>query len=186
MKSPRTGKQTAFLVFTTLADIGSFFMAVFYVAYVVLMILLDVGPLWLNGIMIGITVLYAVFVIVKIAYLNRVMQRAGRVKTIVRLSSKYTRYVLRVINAAFVVLTLVGTQFWENIDFSHVIAIIGIVVMSVSLFLSIVFDIWSFIIKHGVKQIIAVSTANSRAGSGSPQIEADNSQVVEAYGEEVK
>jgi len=187
MKTPRTKRQQAFLVFTTLADIGSLFMAFFYIAYVCLMIILEVGPLWLNGIMIGITVLYSWFVFFKIIYLNRVMQRAGRVKLIVRLSSKYTRYVLRVINAAFVVLTLVGTQFWENVNFGHVIAIVGIVVMCISLFLSIIWDIWSALIKHGVKQIVAVA-ANARTNGGRAQIETsvEDGQTVKAYGEEVK
>ena len=150
--------------------------------YVVLMMILEVGPLWLNLIMVGITVLYSWFVLFKIIYLNRVVQRAGRVKKIVKLSSKYTKFVLRVINAAFVVLTLVGTQFWEQVNFGHIIAIIGIVVMCISLFISVILDIWSFTIKYGVKQIVD-ATKTARAGN-KPQL--DNGLVVEAYGEEVK
>jgi hypothetical protein len=184
MKTQRTKKQKVFLVFTTLADVGSLFMSFFYIAYVCLMMILDVGPLWLNLIMVGITVLYCWFVFFKIIYLNRIMQRVGRVKRIVKMSSKYTKYVLRVINAAFVVLTLVGTQFWESVDFSHVIAIIGIVVMCISLFFSIIWDIWNLLIRLGVKKILG-ATASAR---GAPQIETSvqDEQTVKAYGEEVK
>jgi len=182
MKTPRTKKQTAFLALATLTDIGSLIMSLFYIAYVGLMMLLEIGPLWLNLIMVGITVLYSWFVLFKIIYLNRVVQRAGRVKKIVKLSSKYTKFVLRVINAAFVVLTLVGTQFWEQVNFGHIIAIIGIVVMCISLFISVILDIWSFTIKYGVKQIVD-ATKTARAGN-KPQL--DNGLVVEAYGEEVK
>jgi len=164
---------------TTLADVGGLIMALFYIAYVGLMILLKVGPLWLNLTMVGITVLYSWFVFFKIIYLNRVMQRAGRVKRIVKMSSKYTKFVLRIINAAFVILTLVGTQFWESVNFGHVIAIIGIVIMCISLFLSIVWDIWNFVIRFGVKQVMVAAKANRN-----PQIA--DTQVVDTYGEEVR
>jgi len=178
-KKKITRKEALFII-TTLADIGSLFMAFFYIVYVALMMILGVGPIWLNSIMIGITVLYCWFVFFKIIYLNRVMQRAGRVKRIVKMSSKYTRFVLRIINAVFVILTLVGTQFWENVDFRHVLAIIGIVVMCISLFLSIVLDIWSFMIRLGLKHLVATRAMNKQQ-----QLGVENEQVAEAYGEEV-
>jgi len=178
MTIQRTKKQKAFLALATLTDIGSLIMSFFYIAYVVLMIILKVGPGWLNGVMVAITVLYSWFVLFKIVYLNRVMQRAGRVKRIVKMSSKYTKFVLRVINAAFVILTLIGTRFWDSVEIGHIIAIIGIVVMSLSLALSIFLDVVGFVIRWNVKRIIS-----TRAGN---KAQIEDPQVIEAYGEVVK
>jgi len=178
MKKPKMSKQQAFFIFATVADIGSLFMTIFYIAYVSLMMALDVGELWLNLTMVVITVLYSWFVLFKIIYLNRVLQKAGRVKRVVKMSQKYTRFFLRIINAAFVVLALIGTQFWESVNFSHIIAIVGIVVMSISLFLSIIWDIFTFMIRHSIKQVVA-----TRAGS---RVQVADPQIVETTGEEVK
>jgi len=181
MKTQRTKKQQAFLVIATLADIGSIIMALFYIAYSGLMMLVF-GMSVLKWIMVGLTVLYIWFVIFKIAYLNRVMQRAGRMKKIVKLSSKYMKFVMRIINAVFVVLSIIGAP--DTLGWGGVVAIIGIVFMCISLFISIIWDIWSFMLMFGVKQVI-VATKAARAGN-SPQIDTGASDVVEAYGEEVK
>jgi len=176
MKKPKISKEKAFFVFATLADIGSLFMALFYISYVVLMMLLKVGPLWLNLTMVGITVLYSWFVLFKLVYLNKIMQRAGRVKRIVKMSQKYTRFVLRIINAAFVILSIIGAG--EAIGVGSVIAIVGIVFMCISLFVSIVWDIMTFVIRHSIKQVVT-----ARAG-GRTQVA--DPQIVETTGEEVR
>jgi len=174
MTAPKTSKQKAVFVITTLADVGSIFMSLFYIAFVGLMMLLDVGLFWVNCVMVGITALYIGFVFFKLVYLNRVMQRTARMKRIVKISQKYTKFALRIIGAAFVVLSIIG----NTIGVRSAIAIFGIVFMCISLAVSIFVDIVSLAIRWNVKQVLA-----SRAGN---KQQLPDTQYVEAYGEEVK
>lgn len=143
-KTPQFSKQKAFMFFTTVADVGALFVALIYVAYVaLLMVVLDKFT-WLNWAMLGITVAYIGFFIFKIFYLNKTMQQTGRIKRTVKLANKYTKLGMRFINATFVILSLIGTQ----LNDSHTLALVGVLIVGVTFIITILWDIGNFVLRR--------------------------------------
>ena len=57
-------------IFDTVADVGSIVMASIYFIYVGLLLMFGLGVLWLNYVMLGITLLYLIFFIIKMFTFN--------------------------------------------------------------------------------------------------------------------
>jgi len=143
-------KQKAFMFFATVADVGSLFMAMIYIAYVGLMMIMGLGVEWLNWVMFFITIAYIGFFFFKIFYLNKTMMQTGRMKRIVKMSNKYTKLGMRLINAAFVILSLIGVQLGE----SHTFALIGLLIVGITFVVSILWDIGNFIVRRKVQDFL--------------------------------
>ena len=147
-KGSVAAKRKAFMFFTTVADIGSLFVAFIYITYVILLMVLGLGVVWLNWVMLSITLLYIGFFFYKIFYLNKVMEHTGKMKRIVKRANKYTKLGMRIINAMFVALSLVGVQLGE----SHVVALIGILVVGVTFIVSILWDLGNFFVRKKIQE----------------------------------
>jgi len=139
-------KKKFALVFTTIGDVGGLIVSLIYVAFVALSMIVDFGEPWLNWVMLSVTVLYIGFFIFKIAYLNRTMQHVGRMKKIVKVSKKYFKLAMRVINATFVVLSLVATQVGND----NVFALWGVIIVALTFIITILWDIIVYFIKRKI------------------------------------
>lgn len=147
-KTPQFSKQKAFMLFTTIADVGALFVALIYTAYVVLLMVVLDKFTWLNWAMLGITVAYIAFFIFKIFYLNKTMQYTGRIKRTVKLANKYTKLGMRIINATFVILSLVETQ----LNDSHTLALVGVLIVGVTFIVTILWDIANFVLRRKLQE----------------------------------
>lgn len=144
----RKQKATARRIFNTIADIGSIFMSLLYILYVSLLLAFDIGTKWLNFCMLGITIVYICFFLIKIFSLNRVSTKK-KVQRITRMSIKYSKWAMRLINAIFVGLTLATVELSDN----HIIAFIGVMVVSFSFLVSVLWDVAWFMISHRLLEL---------------------------------
>jgi len=151
VKQKSKAKKKFFMFFATIADVGSLVVALIYVSFVVLSMIVKFGEPWLNWTMFGITVAYIVFFLFKISYLNKTMQSAGRMKRIVKLSNKYTKLAMRIINAVFVTLSLIATQHGQDNTF----AMLGVMVVGLTFVITIMWDIGNFIVRRKIQDFTA-------------------------------
>jgi hypothetical protein len=152
IRRKKTTKQKAFMFFTTVGDIASLFMAVIYIAYVALMLTIDggLGVTWLNWTMFGITVAYIAFFFFKIFYLNRVVSQTGKVRKIVNRANKYTKLGMRLINAAFVITSMIAL---EQLDESHIVPLIGVFIVGITFVVSILVDIGAWYLRKKIHEL---------------------------------
>jgi len=137
-------------IFGTIADVAGILMALFYIFYVTLLLVFQVGPSWLNYSMLGITVAYVLFFIIKIAALNRIFARKKKkLQRTVRLTVKYSKWGMKIINAAFVALTLTTSQLSDN----SIIPMIGIMVVGFTFLISILWDVVWYIINRRLRDV---------------------------------
>lgn len=136
------------MLFTTIADVGALVVALVYICFVALMIYLKLGTPWLNQAMFGITVAYIAFFLFKIFYLNKKVTRTGRIKRIVKFANKYTKLGMRMINAAFVILSLISVQFGVN----QGVALIGVLIVGVTFVVTVLWDIGNFIMRRKIQE----------------------------------
>ena len=134
--------------FTTIADIGSLLMAAVYFLYVALLLILDIGKSWLYYAMLVITILYFLFFVLKLALLNRVVKNK-RTFRITRLTIKYSKWGMKLINALFVALSLANVTVSGN----NAIALIGIFVVVFSFVVSILWDIGVWFTRRKLREI---------------------------------
>lgn len=147
-KAPTISKQKTFMFFTTVADIGALFIALIYISYVGIMMYMRPTPIWIDWVMLTITILYISFFLFKLFYLNKTMKNAGRIKKIVKLSNKYTKLGMRTVNAAFVILSLIGAQRSD----AHAFALVGVLVLGVTFIITILWDIGNFILRRKIQE----------------------------------
>ena len=137
------------MFFTTLADVGSLLVALVYISFVVLMTYLGLGTAWLNISMLCITILYIGFFFFKIFYLNKTMVRTGRIKRAVKLANKYTKLGMRMVNAAFVILSLISVQFGVN----QGVALIGVLIVGITFIVTVLWDIGNFVVRRKIQEL---------------------------------
>jgi len=147
-KEPNLSKQQAFMFFTTVADVGALCVALIYISYVVLLMAVLGFTTWLNWTMLGITIAYILFFLYKIFFLNRTMKHTGRIKRTVKIANKYTKLGMRLINATFVILSLIGTQ----LNDSHTLALVGVLIVGMTFLTSILWDIGNFIVRRKIQE----------------------------------
>lgn len=147
-KSQPISKQKAFMFFTTIADVGALFVALIYVSYVGIMMYMRPKAVWLDWVMLSITLLYIIFFVFKILVLNKTMTHVGRIKRIVKFANKYTKLGMRIINAAFVILSLIGSQRND----AHAFALVGVLVVGVTFIVSILWDIGNFVLRRKIQE----------------------------------
>jgi len=146
-------------VFDTIADIGSLMMALLYILYVALLLIFELGTLWLNYAMLGITIAYIVFFLTKIFLLNRILRKKGVIKT-TRLALKYSKWGMKVINATFVALSIASTQLSDSSD---VISMMGIFLVGFSFLISVLWDIAWHVVQRKVRELKSDWDSLSRA-----------------------
>jgi len=148
-ESKQKAKKKVFLVFTTIGDVGGLIVSFIYVSFVALSIYLNFGDPIINWIMLGITVAYIGFYLFKMVYLNKNTQNSGRVKRIVKISKKYTKLAIRIINAVFVTLTLVNTHIYDG---ENAFAMIGVMVVALTFIITVLWDIGNLVIRRKMQQ----------------------------------
>ena len=134
------------MLFTTIADVGALVVALVYISYVGLMVYLNLGTRWLNLAMFGVTVAYIAFFLFKLFYLNKKMTRTGKIKRVVKMANKYTKLGMRLINAAFVILSLISVQFGVN----QGVALIGVLIVGVTFVVTVLWDIGNFVLRRKI------------------------------------
>ena len=135
-------------IFTTIGDIGSLFVALLYIVYVAALLLLNIGTLWLNYCMLGLTVIYVVFFILKIFLLNEIITRKKSFR-IMRFTLRYSKWGMKLINATFVAFSI------ANIGLSQhsVVSLVGIVIVGFSFMISILWDISWWVISRKLRDL---------------------------------
>ena len=129
-------------VIDTLTDVGSVFMATIYILYVVLLLSLGFGTLWLNWCMLAITLTYIIFFITKIVALNRIFEKNNMERT-ARFVLRYSKWSMKIINAAFVCIAIATTKANEG----NILMLVGIFVVGFSFLVSVLWDVTWFIIR---------------------------------------
>ncbi|MCL2540752.1 MAG: hypothetical protein FWE53_05030 [Firmicutes bacterium] len=135
-------------LFVTVADAGGLLMSLIYVSYISILLIFDIGYLALNYCMLGLTVAYIIFFFVKIFYLNSINPKSKFNKNI-KFIHKYTKYSMKLVNATFVVISLVSIQ----ISDSHLFSIIGVCVLMITFVFSILWDVSVCFIKKKTKEL---------------------------------
>jgi len=141
-------KKKVFFVFTTIGDLGGLLVSLIYVSFVALSMIVGFGEDWLNWVMLSVTILYIGFFLFKIFYLNKHAQNPGRVKRVVKVSKKYFKLVMRIINATFVTLTLISTQQGEE----NIFAMVGVLVVGLTFIITVFWDICGYFIRRKIHQ----------------------------------
>jgi len=134
-------------IITTVADIGSLFMCVIYILFVVLLVAFDIGPPWLNYTLLGITVAYIIFFLIKIFSLNRVMKRQNA--RYVKKAFRYSKWAMRLINAVFVIATIAVSQFSDE----HLIPMIGVMFVMFSFLVSVLWDVGLYVLRRKLREL---------------------------------
>ena len=135
-------------IFGTITDVAGILMTLFYIFYVTLLLVFNVGTEWLNYSMLGITVAYVLFFIIKLAALNRIFARK-KWQRIARLTVKYSKWGMKIINATFVALTIATHGLSDN----TVIPMIGIMVVGFTFLISIMWDVVWYIISRRLRDV---------------------------------
>jgi hypothetical protein len=143
-------KKKAKRIFVTITDMAALVMAVIYITFVCLMTFLDIGPFWLNIGLLVVTVLYVIFFLIKIFYLNKT-DVSPRFKRTAKFLKRYTKKIMRLINAVFVILGFVSV----NVGMGHLVPMIGLVFFGMTFVVSIMWDVALFFIKRKINAIMA-------------------------------
>jgi len=131
---------------TILGDLFGMAVSLLYVVYISVLLILGVGVLWMNLVILILTVLYLGFFVVKIFYLN---SRTSRVGKPAKKIFKYTKYFVRLINAAIIVISFINLG---SVDRGDILKIISIIFLLIMLVISITIDIAVFLIKRKLRQ----------------------------------
>ena len=129
-----------------LADISGIIIALLYMLYVTIFLVLGFSNLVVSLLLLGITAAYVLFALVYMIFLNR---RDRRPKKMVKLICRYTKYFIQVINAIFVVAYLIGAP----LGVATVFGIVGVVFLVVSLIFSLILDLIIFSFRLTVRNI---------------------------------
>jgi len=140
-------KKKKVVYLATLGDVGVLLMSFLYVSYIAMLLVMNIGVFWLNIAILVLTVIYCSFFIIKIIYLNSSSERLGKG---VKLCFKYSKYVMRLINATIVIVSLVNLHANGGSD---IIKIISIIILVVMLAISVAWDISMIFVKRKIKQI---------------------------------
>jgi len=135
-------------IFDTLADVGSLFMAVVYILYVALLLIFDYGTTWLNWTMLGITIVYILFFVIKLSAINGIFEKRGvqrRAKFIIR----YSKWSMKLINAAFVCTAIATTRNSEG----NVLMMVGIFIVGFSFLISVLWDVAWFVVRRKMNDL---------------------------------
>ena len=146
-------KKRATRIFTTITDVAALGMALIYIVFVGLLIAFDLGPLWLNLALLGITVLYLLFFVIKIVYINRVAPYSKISKKIKR-AKKYIKYGMRLVNATFVMISIASLQ--TSVGAPHIIQIVGVITLVMTFVLALAWDLTVFFVRRKIFEAIAV------------------------------
>lgn len=130
-------------VIDTLADIGSLVMSVIYALYVTLLLIFDLGTIWLNYGMLCITILYFIFFVLKIVIMNKIFE-ANKAEKLVRVILKYTKWSMKLINAVFVILVIITAQQDEG---GGVLMLVGVFIVLMSFVISVLWDIGLVVVR---------------------------------------
>ncbi|MCL2228899.1 MAG: hypothetical protein FWC00_03665 [Firmicutes bacterium] len=141
-------KAKAARIFDTISDIGSLFMATIYILYVVLLLIFDVGVLWLNWSMFGITILYIIFFVVKMSTLNKLAE-AKIIKRRTLFAFRYSKWAMKIVNAVFVIIAVATTQHTAG----NVFLMIGVFVVGFSFLISVMWDVTWFVLRRKFRDI---------------------------------
>jgi hypothetical protein len=130
----------------TIADVGSLFMAIMYILYVVLLLIFKLGPPWLNWCMLSITIIYIIFFVSKVAALNSLFEKK-QFQRQARFILRYSKWAMKIINATFVCIAIATTK-----DTSHnVIMLVGVFVVGFSFLISVMWDVLWVIVRRRMK-----------------------------------
>jgi len=140
-------KKKKVVVLATLGDVGVLLMSFLYVSYIAMLLIMGMGVFWLNIAILALTVVYVLFFIIKILYLNTTSERLGKW---VRLCFKYSKYVMRLINATIVIVSLVNLHAKDGAD---IIKVISIVILVVMLAISVAWDISMIFVRRKIKEV---------------------------------
>jgi len=139
-------RKRAIKVFSTLGDVGALLMSFIYIAYISLLLIMSIGVFWLNIAILALTIIYCLFFIFKILYLNNKI-KTGR---LVKFSFRYAKYFVRLINATIVIISLVSLR---ETDGSAVLKVVSIAILVVMLSISIALDITMFFVRRKVREL---------------------------------
>lgn len=155
--------------FATVTDLGGIFVSLVYVMYVAMLLFMKIGYPVINYIMIAISVLYIIFYLVKIFYINKINFKVKKLKRTAKFVYKYSKYGVKLIHSLIVILSLINIR--ANVsDSGKMAAIIGLIVIVVLLVLSIVFDIVVYFVKKKLR-ILAAQWHNLDAESRKDKID---------------
>ena len=131
-------------VLDTISDVGGIFMAIIYTLYVSLLLIFNMGTRWLNWVMLVITFLYIAFFITKIVVLNRMLEtKVIQKKT--KLALKYSKWSMKIINAAFVIAAIATTTGHSD---GSVMMMVGVFIVGTTFIISLAWDIlWRIVSK---------------------------------------
>lgn len=133
-------------IFDTIADVGSLLVSAVYFTFIILMLSFGLGTKWLNWAMFALTILYLTFFITKIAALNRLFER-NNAERLVRYILRYSKWSMKLINALFVVMSVVSTKDVEG----SVLLMVGVLMVIMTFVISVLWDIAAIILKKKLK-----------------------------------
>jgi len=137
-------------IFVTVTDLASLVMSVIYVVYVTLMLTLPLGgSTWLNYGMLAVTIIYIIFFIIKIFYLNK-LNPSQKIKKATKMTVRYTKYGMRLINAIFVVMSLITIR----IGVEHLIPVVGVIIFVMTFVISVIWDVGLFFAKRRIRSML--------------------------------
>jgi len=114
------------------------------------MLIMRIGYRALNFAMLGVTIAYILFFVFKIFYINRIDHKK-KIRKITKIVYKYTKFAMRFVNAAFVVVSLFNARQSEN----NLVAIVGIVVLLITFVFSVLWDVCIRIVKRKLRELLA-------------------------------
>jgi len=124
-------------------------MASLYLLYVALLLIFEIGTLWLNIAMLAITVLYIIFLVLKLTTLNRMIEKKGTHRR-ARKILKYSKWSMKIINAVFVVLLIATTR---DHDMNNVFLMIGVLLVLLTFIFSVMWDVLWYIARKRATQL---------------------------------
>ncbi|MCL2177787.1 MAG: hypothetical protein FWB72_07615, partial [Firmicutes bacterium] len=134
-------------LFATVADVSSVLMALVYISYVTMLLIFEVGQVWLNWAMLGVAFAYIIFFGIKIFVLNR-NNPSLRMRRITNRIYKYTKYGMRIINAAFIIFSIIVVG-----EDQSLIALVGVVILIVTFIIAVFWDILTMVVRRRLKDL---------------------------------
>lgn len=135
-------------IFDTISDVGSLLMAGFYLIYVFLLLAFDLGRMWLNCVMLGITILYLGFFVAKIISLNKIFEKK-RWMRVARFTLRYSKWAMKLINATFVILTILLTSESDG----DALMMIGAIIVIFSFMIAVLWDVVRYVLRQKFSEV---------------------------------
>ncbi|MCL2483945.1 MAG: hypothetical protein FWD89_04735 [Firmicutes bacterium] len=145
-------KKKAFIIFASIQDVGAMLMSIVYLVYVTLLLVIPIGTMWLNYTILGLSIVYTLFFLVKIFYINR-LDNAKIIRLSIKNVYKYVKYFMKFINMTVIIITIVQVQQVEN---SHFVQIAGMIVLVLMFTINLVWDIGVFFLKRKGRRLLAI------------------------------